>query len=56
MPDAEKRRRADHVIDTGLALDETLSEVDKLLESLKDRTGEKFALWRGQNEAAAGEY
>ncbi|MGF1621324.1 MAG: dephospho-CoA kinase [Rhodomicrobiaceae bacterium] len=54
MPDAEKRRRADYVIDTGLPLDETLSEVDKLLESLKDRTGEKFALWRRHHEAAAG--
>jgi dephospho-CoA kinase len=54
MPDAEKRRRADYVIDTGLPLDETLAEVDKLLESLKDRTGEKFAIWRGHNEAAAG--
>ncbi len=56
MSDAEKRRRADHVIDTGIPLDETLSEVDKLLESLKDRTGAKFALWRGHHEAAAGEH
>jgi len=56
MPDAEKRQRADYVIDTGLPLDETLAEVDKLLESLKNRTGEKFALWRQQHDAPAGEH
>jgi len=55
MPDAQKRARADYVIDTGLPLDETLTEVDKLLESFKNRTGEKFALWRKQNDASAGE-
>lgn len=52
MPDAEKRRRADFVIDTGIPLDETLAEVDKLLESLKNRSGEKFALWREQHAPA----
>lgn len=56
MPDAEKRQRADYVIDTGLPLDETLAEVDKLLESLKNRTGEKFALWRQQHDVPAGEH
>ena len=47
MPDAEKRARADFVIDTGLPLDETKAQIDHLLESLKDRQGEKFGLWRG---------
>lgn len=46
MPDAEKCARADYVIDTGLSLDETKAEVDRLLESLKTRAGEKFGLWR----------
>ncbi|MBX2805432.1 MAG: dephospho-CoA kinase [Hyphomicrobiales bacterium] len=46
MPDAEKRARADSVIDTGLPLDETLGIVDKWLESSKNRPGEKFGLWR----------
>jgi dephospho-CoA kinase len=46
LHDAEKRARADHVIDTGLPLDETKAQVDHLLESLKTRMGEKFELWR----------
>jgi dephospho-CoA kinase len=54
MTDAEKRARADFVIDTGLPLEETKAQVDKLLESLKNRAGEKFALWR-QLHGAGGE-
>jgi dephospho-CoA kinase len=34
MPDAEKRARADHVIDTGRALAETRAEVGRLVEKL----------------------
>ena len=34
MPDAEKRERADHVIDTGTALSETRAEVGRLVEKL----------------------
>lgn len=40
LPDAQKRARADHVIDTGTTLDETRKQVqalvDKLAESLRD--------------------
>lgn len=36
MSDAEKRARADHVIDTGTSLDETESAVEKLAKQLKD--------------------
>lgn len=46
IPDTEKRARADTIIDTGLPLDETLRQVDKWLESLKDHDGDKFGLWR----------
>ncbi len=35
MPDAEKRRRADHVIDTGLSLDETRRQVAALIAGLR---------------------
>jgi dephospho-CoA kinase len=34
MPDAEKRARADYVIDTGTTLEETRSEVARLVEKL----------------------
>ena len=36
MPDAEKRERADHVIDTGLSLKETRAQVEALISSLKE--------------------
>ncbi len=51
LPDAEKRGRADYVIDTGLAWGETQAQLDNLLESLKDRAGGKFDLWRERAEA-----
>jgi len=54
MPDAEKRARSDHVINTGLALDETRREVDRLLESLRNREGTVMELWRQRYGDAAG--
>jgi dephospho-CoA kinase len=41
-PDAEKRSRADFVVDTGLPLEETLAEVDKIVAALKGRSGTAF--------------
>ena len=35
MPDAEKRSRADHVIDTGTTLEETRAQVEALVTKLK---------------------
>lgn len=37
MPDAEKRRRADHVIDTGTTLDETRAQVAAMVAALRNR-------------------
>ena len=54
MPDAEKRVKADYIIETGLPLDETKAQVDKLLESLKGHVGDKFSLWRERYGESAG--
>ncbi|MCW1382264.1 dephospho-CoA kinase [Novosphingobium sp. KCTC 2891] len=37
VPDAEKRARADHVIDTGVSLDETRAEVNQLVRSIREK-------------------
>ena len=34
VPDAEKRKRADHIIDTGTSLEETEAQVVALIEQL----------------------
>ena len=39
MPDAEKRRRADFVIDTGVSLEETEAHVRALVDGLRGRRG-----------------
>jgi dephospho-CoA kinase len=40
MPDAEKRRRASFVVDTGVALDETHAQVDRIIADMQQRTGD----------------
>jgi dephospho-CoA kinase len=42
MPDAEKRKRADFVVDTGGTLLETDAQVDKIVESLEGRSGTAY--------------
>jgi dephospho-CoA kinase len=42
MPDAEKRARADFVVDTGGSFAETEAQVDRIIESLKGREGTAF--------------
>lgn len=46
LPDAEKRGRADFVVDTGLAWEETRLQVDRILESLSGRPGTAMERWR----------
>jgi dephospho-CoA kinase len=36
MPDAEKRARADFVIDTGVSFDETRAQVRAVLDALRE--------------------
>lgn len=43
MPDAEKRAKADFVVDTGTSIAETLAQVDNIIESLKGREGTAYA-------------
>lgn len=39
VPDAEKRRRADFIVDTGQPLESTLAEVDTIVATLRARDG-----------------
>jgi dephospho-CoA kinase len=43
VPDAEKRARADFVVDTGGTFAESDAQVDKIVESLQSRPGTAFA-------------
>lgn len=43
VPREEKRRRADFVVDTGIALAETFSAVDRILAGLAERKGTAYA-------------
>ena len=43
MPDAEKRSRADFVVDTGGSFAESDAQVDKIVESLQGRPGTAYA-------------
>lgn len=44
-PDAEKRRRADFVVDTGATIPETQAQIDRIVEQLKGRTGSAYATY-----------
>ncbi len=47
MPDAEKRRRADFIVDTGGTFAESDAQVDNIVESLRGRVGTAFeTYWR----------
>lgn len=50
VPDAEKRRRADFVVDTGQELEATYREVDAIVAALEIRKGTAFArYWSGSS-------
>jgi len=42
MPDSEKRRRADFVVDTGGSIQESYGQVDAIVEALRNRGGRAF--------------
>ena len=42
MPDAEKRRRADYVVDTGGDMQQTLDQVDQIIATLAGRDGSAY--------------
>ena len=44
-PDAEKRRRADFVVDTGKTIPETQAQIDRIVEQLKGRSGSAYAAY-----------
>lgn len=49
MPDAEKRRKADFVVDTGGAFTDTIAQVDAIVIELKSRPAQAFERhWRQQ--------
>jgi dephospho-CoA kinase len=39
LPDAERRARADYVVDSGLPLADMHAQLDQLIESLRGRNG-----------------
>ncbi len=43
MPDEEKRRRADFVVDTSRSIPETEAQIDRIMAQLSGRTGTAFA-------------
>ncbi len=42
MPDAEKRRRADFVVDTGGSIEESYAQVDAIVAALQNRGGKAY--------------
>jgi dephospho-CoA kinase len=50
LPDADKRARADYVVDSGASLEQMHAELDKLIESLHHRQGRVMARLRRQQQ------
>jgi len=55
IPDAEKRRRADFVVDTGLPIEESLAQVDAIIALLQNREGTAYCrFWAGLTAGTDG--
>lgn len=52
MPDEEKRKRADFVVDTNSSLEDTAAEIDRIIEMLRGREGTVFKPALGENTDA----
>lgn len=46
MPDAEKRARADFIVDTSGPIAETRAQFDRIIAKLSPQDGDKIAVWR----------
>jgi len=46
MPDAEKRARADFVVDSSGPVEATRGQLDRIIATLRERDGDKIATWR----------
>jgi len=49
MPDAEKRARADFVVDTSGSIPQSRTQLDRILATLRPREGGKINVWRDLN-------
>jgi dephospho-CoA kinase len=55
LPDADKRRRADFVVDTGLPLEQSLAQVDAIIALLQNREGTAYCrFWAGLTAGTEG--
>jgi dephospho-CoA kinase len=55
MPDAEKRRRADFVVDTGLPIEQSLAQVDAIIALLQNREATAYCrFWAGLTAGTEG--
>jgi dephospho-CoA kinase len=52
MPDEEKRKRADFVVDTNSSLEDTAADIDRIIELLRGREGTVFKLATGESPDA----
>jgi dephospho-CoA kinase len=50
LPDAERRARADFVVDSGTTVEDMRIEIDRLIESLKSREGRVMDRLRRKDE------